>query len=166
MRQCYPLLKFFVFIVFIVFICACKESHHPEHSAEQAQNTPVSKQILTMDSFSVSPETDSCSCFFSTDSIAYQQQQYRFAYDLETTAYMKINGVMTKFNQIEYGVSGDNSVTIFQSDLYKMYLELKDVQEKGKETTLQSGSIRVMDNQGNMALTPFYGECGCKNPAR
>lgn len=156
--------KCFVFLVVSAF-WSCKEKT-PATSVVAVNTDTLAKKEIQLGTFSTSPETDSCACFFSTDSTAYRKGIYIFAYDLETISYVRINGTMTKFNQIEYSVIDDNSLTTFQSDPYKLYLELKDVRETGKEATLQSGSIRIMDNQGNVTITPFYGECSCKNPGR
>lgn len=152
-------LLFFVPVVCILF-SACEE--HPQ-TIPAVKQPEKSQRPITIESFSVSPETDSCSCLFSIDSATFKKSAYVLAYDLETIAFMKLNGHLVKFRQTEYFGAGNNSVTTFESDPYTLYLEIKDVNEIGKEATLISGSIRVMD-KGNVALTTFYGECSCKNP--
>ena len=136
---------------------------------DSIQNVLVSidtaqKKTLHIDSFSQSPETDSCSCLFSVDSALYTSKQYIFAYDLSLTSFMKINGEMIKFNQTEYTGAGKNSLIYFSGGEYQLILESANSQEAGKEKTIQTGSIRVMDKQGNAFITTYYGICGCFKP--
>ena len=119
------------------------------------------KQTLRIDTFSKSPETDSCSCLFSVDSALSTSKQYIFAYDLAVTAYMKINGVMTKFTQTEYTGAGENTLIYFSGGDYKMILESANSKEVEKEKTVQTGSIRVTDKEENAFITTYYGVCGC-----
>jgi hypothetical protein len=165
MNSCHPIFRLFI-VVTLFILSSCKEKKEQVSQPPGVSQDRLAHQPLSIDPFSVSPETDSCSCFFSTDSISYKKHEYVFAYDLETIAFMKINRVMTKFQQTEYFISGDHSVTVFKSAPYTLYLELQDVAAAGKEDTRQWGTIRVMTTDGAVALTLFYGECSCKSPEK
>lgn len=156
----------FTGMIAFLFICifsACNNTVSPEPTGSVSRDS-MKRQAILIDGFTVSPETDSCACFFSVDSSAYSSQHYIFAYDLSTIAYMKIDGAMTKFKQTEYAVIGAGSLTTFEGNDLKVFLELKDVKKTGEEATLQWGSIRVMDKYGNAVITPFFGACLCKRP--
>jgi hypothetical protein len=157
------LLSFSVFFLFTL-LSACKQNNSTETSSV-SNDSLKNKQSLHIDTFSTSPEVDNCSCFFSTDSTTYQQQAYICAYDLSTIAFMKINGVMTKFTQTEYNGVGNGSVTKFKSELYELLLETSDTKEINTVSTAQSGSIRVTNAEGATVITTFYGQCGCKKPS-
>lgn len=125
------------------------------------------KQSIQIDRFSKAPETDTCSCLYAVDSASFTKKEYIFAYDLALTAYMKINDEMVTFKQTEFTNSGEkNSLTYFSSARYKMILESGNAREIGKEKTIQTGSIRVMDNKGNAEIIVFYGMCGCFKKSR
>jgi hypothetical protein len=154
--------------IVMLFLFACKQNNSTK--VQPTDIDPLKRLTIAdslkkipihIDTFSVSREMDDCSCFFAPDSIADQEDTYILAYDLSTVAFMKINGVMIKFNQTEYAVVGDGSVTKFKSDDYELLLETGDVKEENM-ATLQSGSIRVTHKDGTTAVTPFYGWCGCK----
>jgi hypothetical protein len=147
-------------IILLTSLFACKQNNSKK--AQLTNNDSPENKPIHMDTFSVSPEMNDCSCFFATDSAANQEGAYILAYDLATTAFMKINGVIIKFNQTEYSVVGDGSITKFKSEDYELLLETGDVRELDPSSTLQSGSIRVTHKDGTVAVTPFYGWCGCK----
>lgn len=137
------------------------QQHDSTHNVLVSFDTTSQKKTLRIDTFSKSPETDSCSCLFSVDSALSINKQYIFAYDLAVTAFMKINGVMTKFTQTEYTSAGENTLIYFSSGEYQMILESANSTEKGKEKTIQTGSIRVTDKENNAFITTYYGLCGC-----
>ena len=156
----------------LILVAGCKQTTPADANKSQhidsTHNVLVSvdsisnkKQDIHIDTFSKSPETDSCSCLFAIDSALNLSKQYIFAYDLSMIAYMKVNGVMTKFTQTEYTGAGENTLIYFNSAKYKLILESADSKEIGKEKTIQTGSIRVTDKEGNAFITTFYGICGC-----
>ena len=158
-------------MISVNLITSCKQDHSSDTGqalTDSSHNVHITidslsnkKETLRIDTFSKSPETDSCSCLFSVDSALSIGKQYIFAYDLAVTAYMKINGVMTKFNQTEFTDAGKNTLTYFSNGQYQMILESANVKEAGKEKTIQTGSIRVTDKEGNAFITTYYGICGC-----
>jgi hypothetical protein len=145
----------------ILLAAACKQNDSNDLSTSITIDS-IKKETIYIDTFLTSPEVSTCTCFFSTDSSAYHQQAYICAYDLSTVAFMKINGVMTKFNQTEFNGVGNGSVTKFKSEKYELMLETGDVKEINSAATLQSGSIRVTNTSGVTVIIPFYGQCGCK----
>jgi hypothetical protein len=159
-------ISLFVTCLLAIFLFACKQNSSTETPSSTIVVDSVKKQPLHIDTFSTSPEVDSCSCFFSTDSSAYQSQAYVCAYDLSTVAFMKLNGVMIKFAQTEYNGVGNGSVTKFKSDLYELLLETRDTKEINAASTVQLGSIRVTNKEELTVIIPFYGQCGCKKPSK
>ncbi len=145
-------------------LIACNQHPSPETPTDKEEADTLKKHNIILNTFSSSPETDSCTCIYSVDSIAYQHHEYICAYDLETKAYLKINDRFNVFTQTEYAVVGNSSVTRFNNDHYEVMLELKDIKETGNESTVQWGSIRINDKNGNSLITPFYGGCACLSP--
>lgn len=164
-------LLFLTVLPISILVTSCKQTtttdtkihQHPDssHRVLVSFDTVPQKKTLRIDTFSKSPETDSCSCLFSVDSALSKSKQYIFAYDLSLTAYMKINGAMIKFTQTEFTGAGENTLIYFSNGEYQMILESANSKEAGKEKTIQTGSIRVTDKEGNAFITTFYGICGC-----
>jgi hypothetical protein len=148
--------------IFSCILFSCKQEKTNTETAPTIETVDsTKKQTVTIGTFNTSPETDTCSCLYAVDSVSFLKKEYIFAYDLALTAYMKINGEWIKFRQTEFSDSGENTLTNFNSERYKMILESGNVKEAGKEQTIQTGSIRVMDDKGNAEIIVYYGMCGC-----
>jgi len=120
-------------------------------------------QLLALDTFSIfPPEIDGCSCCFSNDSIEFAHNKYIYANDFAQTAFLKVNGVITKFNQVDFKeIDSENIVARYQSDNYEFTIEVKDGEPIGEEARLKTGIITLNDKKGNVLRKKFYGTCGC-----
>jgi hypothetical protein len=121
------------------------------------------EHTLTIDAFSNFPsEIDGCSCYFSNNSTEFKNGKYIYMNDLAQTSFLKINGVLTKFIQTDFKVV-DKKTTFAKSksNKYEMTIEVIHCKQSGYETSLQSGTIKLMDKNGNSIKRKFYGECGC-----
>lgn len=121
------------------------------------------ESVLKLNTFSTfPPEIEGCSCYFSNDSLEFKEGNYIYMNDYGTTSFLKINGVLTRFNQTDYKV-GDDKIKYIEgnSEKYKFELEIIDVEKNGDETSLKKGTIILFDKKGNKIIKTFYGECGC-----
>ena len=151
----------FLIAITLSFLFACKQSNSNEN------DTPVANEIsddpLTIDSFSTfPPEIEGCSCYFSNDSTAFKKGKYIYINDYAQTSFLKINGVLTKFTQTEFK-EVDKSTTIAKakSDKYEMTIEVIHGKQSDEETSLQTGTIKLISKKGKSIIKAFYGECGC-----
>ncbi|AFD08600.1 hypothetical protein Solca_3596 [Solitalea canadensis DSM 3403] len=131
---------------------------------EQEEGSKESNSLsLTLDSFSsFPPEIEGCSCCFAKDSVAYMKRQYIYMNDFGQTSFLTINGVITKFTQVEFKeIDSLNVKAKYESDNYEMIIESKDGIQNGDETWLKTGTIKLSDKNGKIITTTFYGECGC-----
>ncbi|MGL5015830.1 MAG: hypothetical protein ACRC6V_16345 [Bacteroidales bacterium] len=118
---------------------------------------------MTIDTFSTfPPEIDGCSCYFSNDSLEFNNGEYIYMNDYGETSFMKINGVLTKFTQTEFKVIDSLNIKAkYKSDNYEMTIESQNSIQNGDETWLKSGTINLTNDKGEMITKRFYGECGC-----
>lgn len=126
-------------------------------------DSTITENKLTIDTFSTFPlEIDGCSCYFSNDSNEFKKQVYIYVNDFAQTSFLKINGVMTKFTQIDFKNIDDKTTEAKAvSGDYKLTIKVIHGEQSGNETSLQSGTIILTDNKGNKIAKTFYGECGC-----
>ena len=117
---------------------------------------------LSIDSFTTfSPEINGCSCYFSNDSTEFKNKKYIYANDFAQTSFLKINGVMTKFKQTDFQSDNGKTLAKYKSDGYEMTIEVKYRKQNGDETWLRTGTIKLIDKNGNTLTKKFYGECSC-----
>ncbi|MDR2009759.1 MAG: hypothetical protein LBQ22_04685 [Bacteroidales bacterium] len=128
-------------------------------------NNTINEQNLTIDTFSTfPPEIDGCSCYFSEDSIEFENEQYIFMYDLWQVSFVKINGVLTKFTRIDDGndeVHFSDFKTKFKNDNYEIEIEFNAVVGEGYESSLIIGRIKLTNRKGTTITKTMYGLCGC-----
>jgi hypothetical protein len=123
----------------------------------------VNDLILSMDTFcTFPPEIDGCACYFCNDSLEFEKRLYIYANDYAQTSFLKINGVMTKFVQIDFKeLSTTTTIAKAISDQYEMTIECIDGIQSGDETWINTGTIKLTDKKGRTLTKIFYGECGC-----
>lgn len=149
-------------VITLTFLFACGQSNTNKNTTQTDSIIP-DNQALTIDPFSTfPPEIDGCSCYFSTDSTEFKKGKYIYMNDYAQTSFLKINGIMTKFTQIDFKeIDSLNLIVKYKSDNYKMTIEAKDGIQNGDETWLKTGTIKLTDKNGKTATKTFYGECGC-----
>lgn len=152
---------FSIFII-VTFLFACGQVNSSKN-VSQIENSKPSDQQLKIDTFSTfPPEIDGCSCYFSNDSIDFKNSTYIFANDFAQISFLKINGFMTKFTQIDFKkIDEANTYVQYKSEEYEMTIEVKSGKQSGDETQLKTGTIKLTDKKGSTLIKDFYGECGC-----
>jgi hypothetical protein len=148
--------------VIATFFFSCGQSDS-RNNVTQADNATNDNQILTIDTFATfPPEIDGCSCYFSNDSTEFSKREYIYMNDFAQTSFLKISGVLTKFNQVDFKeIDSLNIIAKYKSDNYEMTIESKDGIQNGDETYLKTGTIKLTDKKGKTIIKTFYGECGC-----
>jgi len=145
----------------LFFLFACGQELSDKKAAKEIQKT--AQPSLTIEPFSTFPsEIDGCSCYFSNDSIDFNNGKYIYVNDFAQISFLKINGVLTKFTQTEFSKS-DKGITKarYKADKYQMAIEVKDGKSADGETMMKTGTIKVTDKNGRALIKNFYGECGC-----
>lgn len=146
----------------LLFLFACNQPSSP-NSQTATEDQTMQAQELTIDTFSTfPPEIDGCSCYFSSDSTAFEKRVYIYMNDYGKISFLKINGVLTKFTQTDLKeVDEKKTIIKAKSEQYEMTLEATELGQNGDETWLKSGSIKLTDKKGKTITQSFYGECGC-----
>jgi len=152
----------FLSVVTLTLLLTCGQNNSNK-SIAQTDNIVVDKQVITIDTFSTfPPEIDGCSCYFSNDSTEFKKGEYIYMNDYAETSFLKINGILTKFNQTDFKeIDSLNTIAKYKSDNYEMTIESKDGIQNGDETWIKTGRITLTDKKGKTVTKTFYGECGC-----
>lgn len=134
-----------------------------QNNTGNKKNNLASVINTTIDTFSsLPPEIVDCSCYFSNDSNEFKNGEYIYVNDFAEISFLKINGTMRKFVQTSFRkIDLSHSKAEYQSDGYKMTIEILEVKQSGYETSLKSGTIKLTDKNGKTITRSFYGECGC-----
>ncbi|AFD07875.1 hypothetical protein [Solitalea canadensis] len=125
--------------------------------------TDSSGNTIRIGSFStLPPEIDGCSCVFSIDTNDFKNNRFIYVNNYEQTSYMKVNGSLVKFTQVDVKENDDNSlIEYYKSDNFEMIIKGKDEGRNSDETWLKRGRIIIKNKKGSTILLNFYGECGC-----
>jgi len=152
----------FLSVVTLTLLFTCGQNNSNK-SVAQIDNIIADKQVMTIDTFSTfPPEIDGCSCYFSNDSTEFKKGEYIYMDDYADTSFLKINGVLTKFNRTDFKeIDSLNIIAKYKSDNYEMTIESKGGIQNGDETWIKTGTITLTDKKGKTVTKTFYGECGC-----
>jgi hypothetical protein len=146
----------------LCLVMACKQDPSTPIATPSSTNERE-QEALVLDTFSTfPPEIDGCSCYFSNDSIEFKKKEYIYMNDYAQTSFLKINGELVKFTEVYIKqVDSLQTKAKYRSNAYEMIIETQVIQQNGYETSLESGIIKVTDQNGSTITKPFYGECGC-----
>ena len=152
---------FMLLIISFVLLSACGEGNEAMNTLP-AKPTEVYK-TLSLDTFSTfPPEISGCSCYFSSDSIELNGNEYIYMSDGAQLSFLKVNGALVKFTQTNLEkLDSINTVIKFKSVDYALTVKIKNGQQRGEETWLKTGVITLTDKSGKTVVQNFYGECGC-----
>ena len=137
-----------------------------DYSKSKPRNIESELNLTTLKDIPI--EIDGCSCFFSETEMKYKSEKYLIATNLDSIAYIPINGRNIKLNLVErkfdkYSKNEENYTEIFSNEKFKATLEVKidNTKKRGDEVWWNTGSIKVEDENGKIQIKKFIGECGC-----
>lgn len=161
-------------------VCSCGETHTPETKVDDTALVPavfqeeqrlkdsISKAFILKDSlyigyFSEHPsEIDGCSNIYSSDLENYTQRRFIYMGNLDSLAFMKINGSMIRFTLTASEETNEHKWTYtFSSSNYDLIVEEYYDERTGDEVWTNYGIITLSDNQGKTTKLSFVGEGGC-----
>jgi hypothetical protein len=146
----------------LTIVFACGRSS-PKKNVMWANSNKTEIESLIVDTFSTFPtEIDGCSCYFSNDSVEFRKGTFIYVNDYGQTSFLKINGILIKFTQIDYKeIDKTHSIVKAKNEKYEMTIEIIDGIQNGDETWLKTGTVTLSARNGKTITKTFYGECGC-----
>ena len=117
---------------------------------------------ITINHFKDFPdEINGCACYFSADKDDFIKGSYIYADNYGDTAFISINGVMTKFMLTKQtDVTEGYWIKVYNNDEYEVTVDSEEVWQVN-QTWLQKGRMTVRSKKGATTTENIYGECGC-----
>ncbi len=154
-------------IILVLVLISCKTDSNKEETIQnQETNTVVKKDykvtmsLESMDFKDFPPEIDGCACYFSTTPTAFKNGKYVYATNYRDTAFLKLNGVITKFILKKAEGPDDKTNLIWKNDNYTLLVETIQ-QSQIDETWQQTGKMVLKSEDKILLEREIIGECGC-----
>ncbi|MES2862709.1 MAG: hypothetical protein V4666_01185 [Bacteroidota bacterium] len=122
---------------------------------------------LSLDDFKSFPEDIvGCSYYFSENDKKFKNDEFLFVADFDSIGFISVNKKTVKLKLVsttrEPNTFGNIDHTdIYESELYKVTLEIKYKDSNGYETWWNDGTLTVENKDGKKMSKKFVGECGC-----
>lgn len=150
----------FLIALSLFYLSACGQTN--DSKKQQTKDINIPNESPTIETFSdFPPEIIGCSCYYSNDSTEFKNGEYIYMDDFSQISFLKINGVLTRFTQTELKVNEASTIAKAKSDQFELTIEIKDGPQSGYETSIKTGTIKLIDQKGHTVTKKFYGECGC-----
>lgn len=152
----------FALVLSLLFLISCTGSK-PTEPSTVADSSSALVEPIHIDTFSTfPPEMDDCGCDFAADTTSFQKSAFIFMTDNSSLAFMKINGELLKFENVQYKQldSLNSSLNAFSKN-YNVRLDLHKGKIAGEESEDKYGTLQLNDHNGNAVIRSIYGECGC-----
>jgi hypothetical protein len=155
-------IKYLVFSLCILIFSACK--NQKTGNIEKVNDTK-----FTLNSFKKLPkEIDGCSCIFSKNEKEYAENNFVFASNFDSIAFVSINNkiVKLKLTSRTYKpntVENEDYTCKYETKEYKVTIEIKADKTKkdAEESWWNKGLILIENKNGEKITQNFIGESGC-----
>lgn len=149
-------------VVLFLALFSCKQPAQEQAQSETAAS-PDDLTAFSLDSFTEFPEeVRGCSCYFGLDSAAFAQGHYEFVSDFGETAFVSINGEMTKFARISHEeVDSVTTKSRYGHADFWLSVELKDGPALDYELSRKTGKLTLGNKNGKEIGVDLFGVCGC-----
>ncbi|TRW24261.1 hypothetical protein FMM05_10525 [Flavobacterium zepuense] len=151
------------YIAAVLLLISCQQQEPKTIAFASANPEPKQPAMLFISSFTEIPaDIEGCACSFSNDSIDFKAGKFIYLNNNSSTSYVKINGVMTKFAEINHQeIDSLHSISTYDNPDYELILKVEDKGKNGAESSRKTGTLKLTDNDGKTIEKTFYGECGC-----
>jgi len=153
-------------IIIIILSLASCGGEKPQAITAQPAPQPekvIEDKTLVISTFDTIPdEISGCGCAFAADSIAYKSGHFIFADDIGDVGYMNIYGKMVQLKGNKE-TSADSTTVLadYKADKIEVKLNIVHGRQIGAESTEETGTIIIKQDDGQTITKSIYGECGC-----
>lgn len=139
-------------------------------SGEQNESTTDRESLpLTFDTFSGIPRPlQGCACFFARSNEAFEDRQYLFANDYNTSgdgtgmAFMEVRNRVRQFTRTSLeGNNEEGTVTTYESDGYTLKVSSNFGESLPGEAVRTTGTLTLTGPDGESISTEYIGTCAC-----
>jgi len=140
-------------------------------SSEQVKVVTATKDtttnILSLEHFKNIPaDIEGCSCYFSETKERFKKNEYLFAADFDSVAFISVDKKLVKLKVVSTGrlpnSFGDyDHIDVYSNGTYKVTVDIKYKSNTAEEVWWNDGTITVESTDGRKLVKKFVGECGC-----
>ncbi|AYO57453.1 hypothetical protein CO230_04545 [Chryseobacterium sp. 6424] len=128
---------------------------------DSIQTSDFTKDTLLLETFAIPPEVEGCSCYFAKDEQEFERQQFIYADDYGSSAYLKLDGKLVKIPMNEGDFDPSNFKKTIENAQYRVTMSGKQLSAQ-EELMIFEGQLTVENkSSGEKVTTPIFGECGC-----
>lgn len=113
-----------------------------------------------LQTFSMPPEVQGCSCYFAKNKEDFERGEYIYVDDYGNTAYIKLNGKVTKIPMEEGDFDPSNFSKTIENENLTLTIKGRKLKAIDETMTFQ-GELTLEKKDGSKSVTYIYGECGC-----
>ena len=113
-----------------------------------------------MQTFTMPAEVQGCSCYFAKNKEDFDKGKYIYVDDYGNTAYIKLNGKVTKIPMQEGDFDPSDFSKTISNEQFTVSIKGRKLKELD-ETMQFQGELTLQKKDGTKSVTHIYGECGC-----
>ena len=116
---------------------------------------------ISVEAFPFPAEIKECSCYFARSKKDFENENYIYADNAGTLAYMKIDGKRLAMKLISSSDMEVDDVLTKEIENENYKISVKGKKLKSEEAMLFDGTLTIEKPDGTKTVIPIYGECGC-----
>lgn len=116
---------------------------------------------ISVETFPFPTEIKECSCYFARSKKDFENENYIYADNAGTLAYMKIDGKRLALPLISSSDMEVDDVLTKEIENENYKISVKGKKLKYEEAMLFDGTLTIEKPDGTKTVIPIYGECGC-----
>lgn len=123
--------------------------------------TSKPNDAISVETFPFPTEIKECSCYFARSKKDFENENYIYADNAGTLAYMKIDGKRLALDLISSSDMEVDDVLTKEIENENYKISVKGKKLKAEEAMLFDGTLTIEKPDGTKTVIPIYGECGC-----
>lgn len=123
--------------------------------------TSKPNDAISVETFPFPTEIKECSCYFASSKKDFENENYIYADNAGTLAYMKIDGKRLALPLISSSDMEVDDILIKEIENENYKISVKGKKLKSEEALLFDGTLTIEKPDGTQTVIPIYGECGC-----
>ena len=131
-----------------------------EDLVDQVVSDSAKMVVSDLQSFTMPPEVEGCACYFSKNKEEFDTGKYIYVDDYGNTAYIKLNGKVTKIPMEEGDFDPSDFSKTISTEEFTLTIKGRKLKELD-ETMKFQGELSLKKKDGTKSVTHIYGECGC-----
>ena len=162
-------MKYIFVFAAALFLTACKKETQTPIDKDSDSTLVLKKDsimekpndAISVETFPFHTEIKECSCYFARNKKDFENENYIYADNAGTLAYMKIDGKRLALPLISSSDMEVDDVLTKEIENENYKISVKGKKLATEEAMLFDGTLTLEKADGTKTVIPIYGECGC-----